>query len=312
MTAMIEQQKITLEPGIYPGMSMADYQRVDAMNNSTLAWADCSALHLKAAIDGELLRSDTDAMQFGRALHTRILESETYADRVIIRQPCAAILSSGKSKGEPCGDTGASVNVDGFWCCRKHGGSDDDRTPGVEYITAAEATAIERAVQSIRDRRMDSLRRAKGQYELVIVAELHGVLCKARLDKFIAQPCTIVDLKKVAAARDSKSANVRPDKFEARIATMGYGAQAAMYCDLITKITHEVPRWYWLVVEDGTPFAPALIRASDDLLRAGRNEYMGRLGVFKRARDSGVWPGPADEPVTIDGPNWWLKENGAA
>jgi hypothetical protein len=80
------------QPGIYPGVSFAYYVKIPAMNFSTLAWAGDSMAHLRAAIDGVLVREDSDDMEWGRALHCRLLEPERYPEAVLIRGTCAAVL----------------------------------------------------------------------------------------------------------------------------------------------------------------------------------------------------------------------------
>ncbi len=109
------------EPGIYPGIPFADYAKIPAMNCSTLRWGEASMRHLKAAMDGHLKRDDSADLRFGRAFHIRVLEPERYAESVIVRGPCEAILKSGPRKGGACGSGGAGM-IGGAWYCGTHGG----------------------------------------------------------------------------------------------------------------------------------------------------------------------------------------------
>lgn len=309
MTTFEIGDKISLAPGIYPNMPMAEYRRVEGMNQSTLSWCRISPLHLKAAIDGRLAREDTDALSFGRALHIRLLEPDRYAESVKAKGLCEAELQGGKRKGEKCGAPGRGI-VNGVWCCGTHGGDDSTLPPNIEYLNQHELRDIESAAKAVAAHKVESLRRAKGLFEVVVVGELNGVKVKARLDKLIENPCTIVDVKKVAAATSPSRGNISADDFQGRIGSMGYGMQAAMYCDLVKSITGKLPRWYWLMIEDGEPFSPAIVRASENCLAAGRNEYMSYLNAYKSGLATGHWPGPADDVVELDGPNWWLKQMG--
>jgi exodeoxyribonuclease VIII len=305
---MTVMEKTTFKPGIYPGMSFEDYAAIDAINCSRLAWLKGSAAHLKAVMDGRLEREDTKALGFGRALHVRLLEPDTYAERVKIKGTCVAILKSGNRTDMACGKSAKGM-VDGHWCCGTHGGDESTLDAGYEYLTQDEADRIERAVAALKDRKIDNLRRARGMFEVVMVAEIAGVPCKVRLDKYIESPCAIVDVKKVAAPK-SPGTVIGSEDFERRIASYGYGFIAAMYCDVVKELTGKMPRWYWMTIEDDEPFTPSLYRASDECLQAGRTEYLSMLHTFKTCRDGDCWPGPADEPVLLDGPKWWLTKNG--
>ncbi len=298
------------EPGIYP-MTEREYRAIPAMNCSTLDWGIASMYHLKAAIDGRLVREDTPALEFGRAFHVRMLEPELYASRVQILGTCDSCLKSGDRKGELCGATGRGL-VDGRWMCGKHGGDDASLGEGIEYITSDDASRIELACEAVKTRKIDNLRRAPGKFEVAVIGDLMGIRCKAKLDKFIENPCCIVDLKKVAAPKSPREVRISADHFRMTIPRYGYGMRAAFYCDLVHAVTGNIPRWYWLVVEDGEPFTPAVYRASDDDLAAGRNEYSRLLGDYRSCMDSGAWPGPADDPVEIEAPQYWRKQNGGA
>lgn len=295
------------QPGIYPGVPFADYQNIHAMNCSTLAWIKGSPAHMKEALDGNLEREDTAALGFGRALHVRILEPDSYTHRVKVKGPCAQLLKSGDRKNQPCGKSACGC-VDGNWLCGTHGGNSETLDPNFEYLTVDEAARVEKAAAALRDRKLDTLRRARGMFEVVMIAEVCGVLCKVRLDKYIEKPCAIVDVKKVAGPK-SPGTVIDAEGFESRIAKYGYGMIAALYCDVVEKLTGKMPRWYWLSVEDNVPFTPAVYRASDTCLAAGRNEYRALLHKYKNCINTGIWPGPADEPMELDGPKWWLAQN---
>jgi hypothetical protein len=281
------------------------------MNCSTLDWGIASMAHLKAAIDGRLVREDTDALVYGRAFHLRMLEPERYSQIVRVKGPCESVVKSGPRKGECCGAAGRGM-ADGHWLCGVHGGDDAGLLDGFEYITTADAATIERACEAVKSRKIDALRRAPGQFEVAVIGDLFGVPCKAKLDKWIPNPATIVDLKKVAAPKSPREVKIGAEKFARCIDTYGYGMRAAFYCDLVQSVVGTLPRWYWLVVEDGEPFTPAVYRASDDTLAAGRNEYSRLLTDYQMCMESGVWSGPADDPVELDGPFGWSKKNGGS
>lgn len=297
------------QPGIYPNMSWDEYRAIPYTNCSTLQWGKVSMMHLKAAIDGRLKREDSPALAFGRALHLRLLEPDLYQSRVVVCEPCQQAIKTGPRKGDPCGNRGLSV-VDGEWRCGTHGGSDCANEPGIEVLTQSESDAIERAAAAVRNHPAEKLRRAKGHFEVTVIADLCGRRIKGRLDKLIESPLTIVDVKKVAAPNSPSEAPGTPAGFERRIAAYGYGMQAALYCDLVAAVTGSTPRWFWLPVEDGEPYSVGAYRATERLLNAGRNEYMNLLLQLVKCEESGNWPGYSQSVIDIDGPDWWVKQNG--
>jgi hypothetical protein len=199
--------------------------------------------------------------------------------------------------------------VDGQWFCGSHGGDDASLPIDREYLTATDRDAIEKAAGAVHEHGAEKLRRATGQYEVVAIADLQGVLCKARIDKWIAKPATIVDVKKVGAPKRPGEASIA-ERFQWKIADYSYGMQAGMYCDMMVALGQPGSRWFWIVVEDGEPYSVGIYQASADCLNAGRNQYRVYLDRMKSCEASGVWPGLTRDIEIIDGPRKWLKENG--
>lgn len=277
---------VELAHGIYPGMRFTDYRKVAALNCSTLAWGKISMRHLRAAMDGRLASSDSAALAFGRAMHTRLLEPDEFEKRHPI-MPDFGDMRSSKNRAE-----------------RDHWA--ETLPLDTEPIDKADAAAIERCADELKNHPGESLRRARGEYEVVIVGELMGVKCKARLDKLIRSPLTVVDVKKVGAPKMPSAPAGDPMSFESRIANYGYGMQAAFYSDLLAQhFGGTLPRWYWIVVEDGEPFSVGVYRASDSVIKTGRIEYEEVLARYKSCQSAGSWPGFSADVATVYGPPWW-------
>lgn len=308
------EQKLDLdnpEPGFYPGVPFTDYVKVKAMNCHTLLWDKLSAKHMKAALDGKIVTEDSPALLFGRALHHRLLEPEVYKFKYVVAEPCAAILSSGKNKSKRCTNSGTRL-VENNWFCGQHmtGSEEDYAFDTREVLSKEDAGAIELAADAIKEHGAEKLRKYKGEFEITLVAELHGILCKCRIDKFIHNPCTVIDAKKVTAPKRPNDRGGAQDWFESQIATLGYGMQAAFYSDVVQVLTGNMPAWFWLIIEDGPPFCPAVYKASDRCINTGRTEYMVHLMRYKQCVESGEWPGYTKGSEIIDGPSWWHKQFG--
>ena len=109
---------MSVVPEIVQGVKFEDYCAMPGLNASTLAWGLKSAQHLKAALDGEL-KKDSPAMTFGRALHAKLLEPDVYLKEFTVSSGCQAIIKSGDSKGQVCGNN-AMWLLGGLWLCGMH------------------------------------------------------------------------------------------------------------------------------------------------------------------------------------------------
>lgn len=291
-------------PGIYQGVGFDIYRTWPLMNATTLCWGYKSMEHLRAAQQG-LLGHDSAALNFGRALHVRLLEPDLYAERYKISTPCIGLLASGQRQGEECGLT-ASMLHDGLWYCKKH--SPNDAVEATDYLSPAEGQQVEAACLKVRQHQVVKLIRQHGGFEASVVWEAEGVLMKSRLDKLIVDaptrcPDTILDLKKVQVGRGDD------DSFAQAIKRYHYHTKAAMYVDAIEQIAGKRPHFIWIVVEDNYPFSVNVIRADKETLAIGRGQYRQLLQNYKLCLAADRWPGYASDITTGGLPAGYIREH---
>lgn len=289
------------DDGIYTAYGFDEYASWPLLNISTLLWADKTLEHLKAAIDGQV-SIESRALNFGRAVHCRLLEPDEYKKRFVVAKPCQAKLKSGTRKGLPCGCTASYLDGE-TWLCGSHKG--DNYIEPSEFISPAEAQDIDRMAVKIGQHPVVNLIRQHGGYESSIVWKFADVRCKGRLDKLITNaqcPDTIVDLKKVRVGHGG------PTKFAKSIISYSYHTRAAWYCDAVKSITGRLPVFIWIVVEDGPPYSIAVYRADDYDLSIGRFEYRRFLNYYSRSMISGEWPGYTSDIERIYLPDWYRKQ----
>jgi len=278
-----------VETGIFE-LSWEEYDRIKALNCSTLLWGHVSMLHLKWALEGRLRREDTLALAFGRALHMKLLEPDRFDSLYCVMPEFGDQRNTGNKERKVA------------WM---------SENAGKEFLERLDAAAIANAVIAVKKHPAEWLRKFPGKFEVAAVADLIGERCKGRLDKWIEKPSTIVDIKKVGAPDSPSQRSGSARSFANRIpgsSGYGYGMQAAMYVDLIKKLTGENSRYYWIVVEDAPPFAVGVYQASAELLDAGRNEYGNLLSRLKMAREDDKWPGYTEEAEELYGPEWWHRQ----
>jgi exodeoxyribonuclease VIII len=274
------------EPGVYQGIAFDTYRAWDALNISTLLWATCSMEHVKACLDGVIEDTVTDAKQFGSALHCRVLEPDEFAVRYAIVPGCQAKLKSGKNAGEDCGARASYRTADGLYMCGKHAPPDAEEPDNI--ITPEQHARLEAINAKVRAHPVVKLIRQHGGFECSIVWERSGILCKARLDKWITGakcPDTVLDLKKVQLGGASDEA------FSRAIKNYHYHMKAAWYADAAKSMNGIDPVFVWLAVEEKPPYGVNVMCCDADTMQIGR--YMNEQ-VFERYRlclEKGEWPG---------------------
>ena len=292
--------------GIYPMISMAEYQSWPMMNNSTLGYARLSMAHLKAALDRRIFK-DTPALRFGAAMHTRLLEPHLYPERHSVAGPCNAIVKSGENKGRHCGAQGslsAKLDDQWVWYCRRHAPAEAIEPASV--ITQSEHDGIEEIYKTVMGHPVVQWLREKGGAEVSIVTELDGVQCKARVDKLITPkdaPPIILDLKKV------RMGCARPTEFERSINLYHYEEQAAFYIDAVCAETGAGHcDFIFVAIEDEYPHGISLMQLDIEAIEIGRAAYRANLARYKRAREEDKWPGYGQQVTTVSLPAWRLKQ----
>lgn len=292
-----------LEPGWHRDVPFDEYRKWPLLSPSTLKWGATSMKHLKAAIDGEIERTDSPDLRLGRAFHCRLLEPESFAARWPVATKCAVEMKSGERKGEKCGSPG-SVQVDGEWRCGRHGAGGESVE---DYLTVDESARVAALAKSIGSHPGIKLLRSRGGCELAGVWELDGLRMKCRLDKFIppggGRPAVVVDLKKCQVGKVERSA------CERAIFDYRYHIQAAAYTLAAKQIEGlDDVRFVWVFFEDKPPYDVMILQADGMTLSCGEVVLRKIVGDYQKCVAKGVWPGVTNGLQVGGLPEWYLKQ----
>lgn len=300
-TAEQQPEVATKEPGIYYDVPFPEYLDWPHISRSTLEWGQRSMAHLKAAMDGKMSK-ESNALEFGRAYHARLLEPKVYREQFVVRGDCGAIMKSGNRKGESCGAPGR-VCSDGVWYCGTHGDvseADDDKR---ESVNTRDSEEIEKMAAKVYAHPVVRMIHQEGGFETSLVWDCVGTRIKSRLDKYIPAgkwPATIVDLKKCRDASENA--------MERAINNYGYHRQAAMYLDAVESLTGEKADFILVCQEDTPPYAVAVYQVDEASIDIGRSEYRNVLAQMEQCQQSGEWPGYCTDIEPIGLPAWRLKQ----
>lgn len=176
---------LSLDPygqGVHKDIPFADYQKIKAVNKSSLALVKDSPEDCLASLEGRYHR-DSAGFAIGSALDdllTMNMTPEAWNAAHPQASTCQAILASGKRKGHPCGCQ--TLNKFGDeWLCGTHGKGEPTMTAS---LTADDMDAINGMAKSLLESDTAPLFKAMKASQLTClwIDEETGLPCKARLD----------------------------------------------------------------------------------------------------------------------------------
>ena len=243
-------------PSVVEGMSYSDYSQVAALNWSSLKnIADCPA---KFRVERLNPKPRTDAMKFGSAYHTYVLERSLFRSQYKV---VPKMVRRGKDYEAACQEAAVA---------------------GKELLWEEELEQIE-AMARVFDSHAfvpglmkDSLR------EVSIFWKRAGIKCKARID--IANPTLRIlgDLKTTQCSR--------PEKFINQLATMGYDQQMAWYLDGLANNRIYMEACVIFGQSKDRPFGVWGYELKRDELVVSAREVDKLFSLYETCNESNHWP----------------------
>lgn len=293
---------MSIASGVRRGIDFDIYKSLPYVNSGAVTWAiDASLAHMQDAIDGVLEREDSVDRKFGRGAHCRILEgAEAFRERFLVATTCTSQFKN----GDQCKTPGL-FHDGSAWYCGRH--KTEDCTEPTDYISITEAARIEAMAVALHKHPSLGLLKRHGWSEVTVIGELHGVMCKGRIDRMPEEMDILVDIKKTQVGKASDA------ECEKSISQYGWHRQASMYVDLVRQF-HPVgtePKFVWVFIEDKPPHRANVIVASDATLDCGRWEVQQVLEQYQRSKLFGSLPDYMPDPrhPYVGGlPAWYLKQ----
>ncbi len=290
-------------------ISFAEYAKIPAISASALKGiGSISPAHLKAYLDGFISSEDTPDMRFGRAMHSIILEPDTFAENWPVAYPCSAQLASGKRKGEACGCS--SSYHDGLnWYCGTH--KPENAIAPTDFITEDESKRLMVLRDKLRESPANHYLARKGYSEAVIVWDRCGFKLKTRIDRLAVDEAkrhaVIVDLKKCRVGKATDEL-MRKECLDRK-----YHVQAAMNIDAVREVYGDdyTVDWFIVFIEDSEPFESNILQADEDDIEDGMQSIVTQLQRFRACQKSGKYFGYTcviDEPHRGILPLWHRQQ----
>lgn len=272
-----------------------------ALSSTVLSYCNPPAKY-KAWVDGRIPRTESDALAFGSAYHTLILEPEKFEKEYVVMPKVDGRTKEGKAvKAE------FEANYPNHTLLQQN--TMDTllrmRDAILQHDMAKEYLSMNGLVEQsiIWDQELDyrtpdvhCCNECWSRFNVDFVEALEGVVtcptckaqtapakirCKTRPDFYT--PSFVIDLK------TADSAN--PSFFYWKVAKgYNYKRQAAFQ---LAGLANEgiIPEdYYWLAQEKEPPYLVSMNKASEQILLEGHHEFLSILTTIRECRDMDVWP----------------------
>ncbi len=236
--------------------------------------------------------ADTEAMRFGRAIHTCFFEPQEFQNTYVVAPKVDRRTSLGKTMYNDFILQNANKTVI----------SEDD----LILIKNIKESILSKTTAKIllND---GALTNGLPEQELYWVDADTGIECKAKLD-FLIEPCEqfpnglIIDLKTTNNATDVE--------FAKSVYTFGYYNQVAFYCNAVKTIykTQDYPPFIFIPVEKSAPYECTFFASDEMMLKIGLQENTKLLNLYKSCLESNNWAGYEDKIQTIGLPSWVVNK----
>lgn len=317
--AFDDGEKFLPEPGIYTGISWADYCRIPYMNPSTLKHGLRSMKRLKRAIDGEMAPPNPKTVAVGNAVHAFL--SGEFNERFIEMPPFETDdenLTAGTAKNPPKSmikQDGSPSAAGKKWIelCKEHGKPDDFKdtitvsqvktqsktttyyqnkvaeferdNESKTILTSVQVATARKVIGEIRKNKEADAVLSHSQHELTVIARINGLLCKTRID--IAKPQTglVCDIK--------TTGDIEPRTFYRQAKKMGYFFQFAFHVEALANAPGgwQVQEYKVLAAEVGDDYDTGLINIPFALIDQWQARVLSKIEDYRLAKAAGIYDG---------------------
>lgn len=276
---------------IVEGMSMAEYQARPEVSSHDLALIHKAPFAYRYAKDNP--EPEDESMGLGSLLHLAVLEPEQLENQVAILPadaPPKPLPIHRKMQAENRMSIVATERINWWdqWA---------EETKGKQNVKAADLAKVQgmhkslMATPHVRDAVA-----AKGLREASAFFHHHEVACRMRPDLWAVED--LFDLK--------STGDCTRDAFTREIYKKGYHRQASFYVKGAEALGKPVKQFVWIAIETKPPFlcAAHIIKHDSPFLALGEVDNFRALAQYKRAMESGYWPGVRQYPEEVEMPSY--------
>lgn len=281
--------------GLFENLSIEDYHGdTSSVSRSGLMAFKKSPFHYWAEYlnPNKPPKEPTEAMIFGNAFHTFMLENETFDSRYYVKPEQMLLRELVETFGKEDGRTRYELQkawYDDFMSKSSHKTILNEK----QVLTLHEmAQALKNHTQA-----MSTIEGGKFEQSLFWKDKETGQVCKVRPD--IWHPNLLGDLKTITSA-DERT-------FQRAMVDHGYHIQAAMTREGVREVVGiDIENFVFIVCEKAYPYCVVPYIIDEESMNAGHAEFKRLLHGLKACKDANNWPGY--ETKTVGLPSWALNQ----
>lgn len=274
--------------------SFADYRSKEGLNQSSFKdflpeTGGCPAkFHYNALHPQE---KNTDAMAFGRLVHTAVLEPELVADEYTVFSKAIEdnLLFQAQARGSKAKTLRKNAPEYIEWL---------EKNAGKEIVTEDNMAESRKLSQAISKHpiyeRIESSRREVSVFATYEASE-GPIRIKGRIDALDVDGRQIIDLK------TTRAGGAEPRAFGQTAWNFGYLFQAGWYNLLCRLAGIRIDNFRILAVETSEPYLHAVYDMPSQALRWGETEAELALDRLSLCMKTGEWEGYADDYLSVPG-----------
>lgn len=306
--------KTSTQTGIFFGVDRAEYDAIDAVNQSRLKPMAISPLQAEHEAES---REESEAMRFGTAVHVAVLEPDSFNDRYHIMPACDKRTKEGKAlyhaalhaagKGRYAEALAAANSMKGEEKQKAldlaEGYADEGKIimPDTGRYSYQYACEMGKRMHAHPDIHQLFSRGHEAEAMLIWTDPITKLLCKGLVDAVVEDAWP--SLGDVKTARQ-----IYADFFSKEMYDRGYYIQAPFYLDGYKEITGKDANFVIAVTQNEPPHDCALYPMGEDTIKLGRLHYRRLMARWLTCVTTGNWPGLPQRPVELDVPSFRLKE----
>jgi hypothetical protein len=280
-----------MKPGIYPGLSMAEYLAMPAVSASLLQTAidECPRAAWHRSWMNPHARADAsdEAQSAGTVAHGILLEGST-ANVVVVDAKDWRTNTAKEARDAAIAAKKTAI------------------LPHQMKVVEAMVAAAREFIDSLRLAPPEDLARSVwaafqpggGESEVTMVCEDDGVLCRIRPDRISLDRTLITDYKTCGSTAE-------PDTWgRTQMVRMGFYTSGAFYRRVVKKLCGVTPAYVFLVQEQAAPYLCSLVGMNSDAEDLGDRKVSRGMSTWRACMTSGNWPAYPARVVYPELPAW--------
>ncbi len=261
---------------ILKGMESAAYHAIQGASASRIKAILRSPAHLRYSMEND--SPSSDALVFGEAVHTAILEPQKFKDGYAMAPDVDRRTKDGRAAWQMF----------------------IDANPDKKVMTEDQYLAITGIAKSIGMHQMaHELISTRTETEVSLLWSQLGIDCKARIDAYSLEHRAVIDLKTTTDAS--------PEEFARSVAKFKYHVQAAWYIDAMRAAGFDVETMIFIAVEKTGPYGVACYELDDAAVEEGRIQIAKALPILSNCMLTNDWPGYDHGVQTLALPRWAVR-----